>query len=129
MDPRQEKLEEQFAELEKGIDGHLEDMFGDRLSLHPSRMPRGKGSNPIYDGLFSATIVFSMGYGTQYGRGYIVNVGVSTLDMIDPELKDQIMNEAFHYTSEHYMDYLPDRKIQVVRDMGLIKLIGDFSLN
>jgi len=128
MDPRQDRLEEQFAQLERGIDEHLEDMFGQRLALHPSRMPRGSGSNPINDGLFSATIIFSMGYGTQYGRGYIVNIGVSTLDYVDPELKDQIMNEAFHFVSAHCTDYLPDRSIKVVRDQGMIKLIGDFSL-
>ncbi|MCR5732214.1 MAG: hypothetical protein K6G51_04685 [Sphaerochaetaceae bacterium] len=129
MDPRQEKLEESFVSFEKVIDNHLEDMFSEEINIHPSRMKRGVGANPIHDGIFSVTIIFSMGYGTKYGRGYIINLSISTLDNISYELKQRIEEETFDFVSRHVNEYIPNRNIECVRDAGLIKLIGNFTLS
>lgn len=129
MDPRQEKLEESFVLFEKAIDNYLEDTFSDEITIHPMRMKRGKGANPIHDGVFSTTIIFSMGFGTKYGRGYIINISISTLDNVSSHLKERIEEATFDFASKHAEEYLPGRNVECVRDAGLIKLIGNFSLS
>ena len=74
MHPKQEILEEKMAQLCQALDNYLEDIFGDHYRIHPNRLRRGKGSNPSFDGLFSTSLAFTLGYGSQYGRGYVVNV-------------------------------------------------------
>ena len=78
MHPKQEELEERMALLCQELDNHLEDIYGDRYKIHPNRLKRGQGSNPSFDGLFSTSMAFTLGYGSKFGRGYIVNVEVST---------------------------------------------------
>jgi len=128
MHPKQEELEDRMSLLCQELDNHLEDVFGTRYTIHPNRLKRGQGSNPIYDGLFSTSMAFTLGYGSKYGRGYVVNVEVRTLDKVSQYDKVHITSEAFSFLSEKLRDYFPDHPLEVVQDGNVMKIIGDFGL-
>ncbi len=65
------------------VDDYLEDKYGDLFPLHPNRMKRGNTSNKEMDGLFNIGASFSPGYGTELGRGYVVDLHLSTLTRVD----------------------------------------------
>ena len=41
---------------------------------------------------------------------------------------EEIKNRAFVFTQSKLPVIFPDRKLELVRDGGLLKIIGDFSL-
>lgn len=128
MHPKQEELERQMSELCQALDNHLEDIYGEHYSIHPNRLKRGMGSNPSFDGLFSTSCSFTLGYGTKSGRGYLVNVEIRTLDRIPFEEKAQIQDHAFDYIAENLKTFIPGRELEVIRENNLMKIVGDFSL-
>lgn len=125
----QDQLENNFSHLAQALDNSLEDSFGEKYSIHPNRLRRGKGSNPSYDGLFATTIAFTLGYGSHHGRGYIVNVDIRTLDFVTSEEREEIKNFAFEFINKNLCNFFPDRKLEIVKDGKLLKIVGDFSLN
>ena len=128
MHPKQEILEEKMAQLCQALDNHLEDIYGDHYRLHPNRLRRGKGSNPSFDGLFSTSLAFTLGYGSEYGRGYVVNVEIRTLDKVSQYDSMKIQAEAFSFISRNLKKFIPDQDLKIVQDGNLMKVIGDFSL-
>ena len=82
MHPKQEELENKLSQLCQALDNHLEDKFGEHYRIHPNRLKRGQAANPTFDGLFSTSLAFTLGYGSQYGRGYVMNVEIRTLDKV-----------------------------------------------
>jgi hypothetical protein len=128
MHPKQEILEEKMAQLCQALDNHLEDIYGDHYRLHPNRLRRGKGSNPSFDGLFSTSLAFTLGYGSQYGRGYVVNVEIRTLDKVSQYDSTKIQAEAFSFISQNLKKFIPDQDLKIVQDGNLMKVVGDFSL-
>ncbi|MBR6348013.1 MAG: hypothetical protein IKR80_03570 [Spirochaetales bacterium] len=128
MHPKQEILEEKMAQLCQALDNHLEDIYGDHYRLHPNRLRRGKGSNPSFDGLFSTSLAFTLGYGSEYGRGYVVNVEIRTLDKVSQYDSTKIQAEAFSFISQNLKKFIPDQDLKIVQDGNLMKVVGDFSL-
>ncbi len=128
MHPKQEELENELANLCRSLDNHLEDKYGQKYRIHPNRLKRGTGSNPRFDGLFSTSIAFSLGYGSKTGRGYIVEVDIRTLDRVTEEDKNNINEDAFNYIKDNLKVYLPERELELVKDGSVMKIIGDFSL-
>ena len=128
MHPKQEILEEKMAQMCQALDNHLEDIYGDHYRLHPNRLRRGKGSNPSFDGLFSTSLAFTLGYGSEYGRGYVVNVEIRTLDKVSQYDSMKIQAEAFSFISRNLKKFIPDQDLKIVQDGNLMKVIGDFSL-
>lgn len=126
--PSQVKLEKRFRAMLNELDEYLETTYGDRYDLHPNRLPRGEASSNIYDGLFSATMKFSLGYGSQLGRGYVVTIDISTLEMVDPEHRREIEADAARHLEELIPKHFPERELSVRRDGRLYKIVGDFSL-
>lgn len=128
MHPKQEELENELANLCRNLDNHLEDKYGQKYRIHPNRLKRGAGSNPRFDGLFSTSIAFSLGYGSKSGRGYIVEVDIRTLDRVTEEDRQKILEDAFDYIKDNLKIYLPERELDIVRDGDVMKIVGDFSL-
>lgn len=128
MHPKQEELEAKMSLLCQALDNHLEDIYGERYRIHPNRPKRGAGSNPNYDGLFATSLAFTLGYGSQYGRGYVVNVEIRTLDKVSQYDQVKIRGTAFAFISENLGKYIPGHELQVVQDGNVMKVIGDFSL-
>jgi hypothetical protein len=110
------------------VDEFLEDEWGDSFSLHPNRPQRGQTANPEMDGLYNVGPDFTIGLGSEKGRGYVISLKAATLDKVTPEQFEFLMEEAAILIQKKLPEYFPDRKLDVVRDGKRFKIIGDFSL-
>lgn len=128
MHPKQEELENKLSQLCQALDNHLEDKFGEHYRIHPNRLKRGQAANPTFDGLFSTSLAFTLGYGSQYGRGYVMNVEIRTLDKVSQYDRANIEADAFKFVSENLKTFIPDNNLDIVHDGNVMKVIGDFSL-
>lgn len=87
MTTNQSRLERWEARLKKvfdEIDVELEDLYGHRARRHPNRPAHGHTSNREDDGLFDIGAAFTVGIGSQYGPGYVVQARIATLDPVPP---------------------------------------------
>lgn len=128
MNPQLVKWEDALHTVLQKIDAELEDKYGKKWPLHPSRPKRGTTANPQYDGLFRLTASFSAGYGSNFGSGYIFRVEIVTLTKIPPDIRNEI--EAFSVTRlrEKLPDVFPGRTLRVERDGNTFKIFGDLTL-
>lgn len=125
---QQRALEKKLRLLCDELDHYLEDRYEERYNLHPNRPPRGKTAAVAYDGLFSTGTQFTLGIGSDYGRGYIVDIHIATLDKVDTLFKEEVYKEAQRFLNERLELYFPNRKLQVVFDKNVYKIVGNFSL-
>ena len=128
MHPKQEELERRLDKLCMALDNYLEDQYSDIFTLHPNRPKRGAGANPSYDGVFATSVSFTLGYGSKYGRGYLIVIDVRTLQYVSSAQREEINNRAFLFIQKTLPVEFPERKLEIVRDGNLLKVIGDFSL-
>ncbi|MDR0555323.1 MAG: hypothetical protein LBG76_11085 [Treponema sp.] len=119
-----QKLEALFRE----VDDILEDLWAGAFPRHPNRPGRGETGNPEMDGLFNVGPDFTMGLGSEKGRGYIISLRVATLDKVSPEQFELLIEEAARLVRERLPRYFPGRALEVVRDGPRFKITGDFSL-
>ncbi|MDR3334337.1 MAG: hypothetical protein LBT13_05565 [Treponema sp.] len=110
------------------VDNELEDRWGDRFPLHPNRPRRGATNNPELDGLFEIAPDFTAGFGSKWGRGYLISCRVATLEKVPPEWMRIFTETAAALVQDKLSVYFPQRKLEVVRDGRSFKIIGDFSL-
>ncbi len=127
-DPRQIELERKMREMLDLLDTHLEEKYEGAYHLHPNRPPRGRAARVSYDGLFSTGVKFTLGYGSEKGKGYLVDVEISTLDRVDPLKRTEIEAEAVSFLSDHLSEFFPERNLSIVKDGRVYKIVGDFSL-
>lgn len=128
MHPKQAILEETMARMCSDLDNYLEDMYGTEYTIHPNRPMRGRAANPSYDGLFSTGTMFTLGYGSKYGRGYIIDMEIRSLESIPAEKRREIEETGVSFLRERLTSYFPERKLEIVRDGSVWKLVGDFML-
>jgi hypothetical protein len=126
-DPRVSAWERKLAAVFDAIDRVMEDRYGDRYALHPSRPERGATANPAADGLFDLGAAFSAGYGSAHGRGYLVSIRLSTLQRVPAEVIESIEAEVLELLREKLPQAFPDRSLEVVREGHGFKIIGDLS--
>ena len=126
--PKQIALEKTMNELCVELDNYLEDTFAGIYPIHPNRPKRGKAASPEYDGLFSTGIEFTLGYGSKFGRWYIVDIDIRTLSLVAEEEKEKVGEASIAKITELLPKYFPNRKIDVEKDGNVFKLVGDFSL-
>ncbi len=119
------KLKSLFDE----VDDYLEDLFGSLYPLHPNRMKRGETANKEMDGLINIGASFSPGYGTEYGRGYVIDLHLSTLFKVDNVVKKNIEDCAIDKIKELLPKYFTNRILEVKKDGSVYKIVGDLSLN
>ena len=110
------------------VDNFIEDLYGDRYSLHPTRPARGETANPEADGLFNIGANFTPGYISELGRGYIIDMSISTLDKVDDNVRREIYEAAAEKVRELLPLHFPERELTVQRDGNHFKIQGDFSL-
>ncbi len=120
----EEKLKKVFDE----IDDYLEETYGSTYTLHPSRPPRGKTANKEHDGLFNIGASFSAGYGSEYGRGYVVDIDTVTLDHVPREVERQIERDVLEKLKKELPKYFPGTNIEIHKDGPVIKIHGDLRL-
>lgn len=128
MSSQQQQLENQLRRMCDDLDHYLEDTFGDKYPLHPNRPPRGKAARVAYDGLFSTGTKFTLGYGSETGKGYLVDIEIITLSQVKPEDRDEIEQAAISHLRKIIGEYFPTRELDIRKDGRVYKIIGDFSL-
>ena len=127
-----EKIREFDTNLKKIfdlIDDYLENNYGNRYKLHPNRPGRGVTANKASDGLFNVGASFSAGYGSVFGRGYVVDVDLATLEHVPDKVQLDIENEVTDLLREILMEFFPDQDIKVNRDGCVLKIYGELILN
>lgn len=110
------------------IDDHLEDKYGYLYPLHPARAKRGRTSNKSSDGLFNIGAAFSAGFGSDYGRGWVLDVTMVTLSRVPEKIKKNIYLEVTEELKRLLKEYYPERGIKVAKDGCIFKIFGDLGL-
>ncbi len=126
--PAVREWDKKLKQLMNDLDDFMEDNYGNAYTLHPVRKKRGGTSNKAQDGLFNIVANFSLGIGTEFGRGYVVDIHLSTLDKIPEERTNEIKNKALQRLRETLPVFFPGKKLTVALDKNLIKIHGDLSL-
>ena len=123
-----EKIRELDSKLKKIfdlIDDYLENNYGNTYRLHPNRPKRGATANKASDGLFNVGASFSAGYGSVYGRGYVVDVDIATLDHVPEKVQNDIEAEVADLLKGIIPEYFPEQDINVNRDGNVLKIYGE----
>ena len=126
--PKQIVLEGLMRKMCDELDHRLEDAFGSSYPRHPNRPARGKAASVAYDGLFSTGTQFTLGYGSDHGRGYIISVEMRTLTKVKNEDEQAVEKATVQIINDLLPQYFPDREITLKQDGNVYKLVGDFSL-
>lgn len=122
------RFEANLKRLFDSVDDQLEEKYGARYRLHPSRPRRGQTANKAHDGLFNVGASFTAGYGSAYGRGYVVQVEMVTLELVPPDVREIIEQEAADLVNQKLPYYFPGRRLEVARDRNVFKIHGDLRL-
>ena len=122
------EFDDRLKKLFDEVDDFIEDLYGDMYSLSPVRPARGETANPETDGLFYVGANFTLGYGSELGRGYLIDVKMSTLEKVDENVRREIYNSAADKVRELLPLHFPERELAVRRDGNHFKIQGDFSL-
>lgn len=126
--PKMVEWDHKMKSLFDQIDDVLEDTYGGQYPLHPNRMPRNSTSNKEMDGLFNVGASYSAGFGTEIGKGYVVDIHMSTLSMVPEEIRKEIEALVENKLDELLPVYFPGRKLEVDKDGHCLKIHGDLSL-
>jgi len=122
------EFDKRLKELFDEVDDYIEDLYGDKYPLHPMRPARGETSNPEADGLFNIGANFTPGFNSDLGRGYLIDVSISTLEKVCENVRREIYEAATEKVKELLPIYFPERNLSVQRDRNHFKIIGDFNL-
>lgn len=128
-DARVESWEARLKRVFDRIDDLLEEKYGKRYPLHPSRPRRGTTSDKEADGLFDVGAAFTAGYGSEYGRGYVVETRMATLANVPADVHMQIEEDVIRMLEELLPRAFPNTELDVVKDGSVYKIHGDLSLD
>jgi len=126
--PKTVEFDKRMKKLFDEVDAYIEDRYGGLYPLNPVRPARGETSNPESDGLFYAGAIFTPGYGSELGRGYLIEVKMSTLEKVDDSVRGEIYEAAAKKVQELLPVHFPERELSVRRDGNHFKIQGDFCL-
>ena len=126
--PKMNEFDDRLKKLFDEVDHYIEDLYGDRYTLHPMRPARGETANPEADGLFNIGANFTPGFGSELGRGYLIYVTMSTLEKVDENIRSEIYGAAVEKITELLPLHFPERELTVRRDKNHFKIQGDFGL-
>ena len=126
--PKTIEFDDRLKKLFDEVDHYIEDLYGDRYSLHPVRPARGETANPEADGLFNIGADFTPGFGSELGRGYLINVTMSTLEKVDEGVRREIYEAVADKVRDLLPIHFPERELTVRQDRNHFKIQGNFSL-
>jgi len=127
-DPRVVEWEQRLKEVFDDIDHKIEDEYGERYPLHPSRPERGETSSPSADGLFELGASFTPGFGSRFGRGYLVGIRLATLSKVPPDVIEEIEEKIVGLLEDKLQKKFPQRAMRVERDGHSFKILGDLKI-
>jgi hypothetical protein len=127
--PLVEAWEEQLEQAVRRVDAELERRHGTRYRLHPARSPVGSAANPRFDGLFSLTAAFTAGFGSRHGQGYVLDVGLITLEPVPPGERAALEREAIDLLRAELPRAFPDRRLTIESDGNTYKIVGDLRFH
>jgi hypothetical protein len=127
--PKAMQWEKTLKTVFDDIDRELEEQYGERWPLHPSRPEEGSTSNPEHDGLFNVGAAFSAGIGSKYGPGYTVEIRISTLKNIPATVRAKIKQQVFQTLEKKIPTAFPGKILHVSEENGIIRIHGDLSLS
>ena len=128
INPEMEKWESFLTKSFDEIDSHLEEKYGKMYPLHPNRPARGETSSSSRDGLFNVGAAFTAGYGSEYGRGWVIEVDMVTLAHVPAKVQETIEEEVAAMIREKIDRRYGPGKVGVKRDGSAFKIFGDFGL-
>lgn len=120
----EKKLKSIFDEIDKD----LEEKYSDEFRIRPGRPSAGGTANPESDGLFNIGAVFSAGYGSEHGRGYIVRVHMATSADVPDAIREEIERDVVERLNVRLPQVFEGRDLHVERDGNVFKIVGDFGL-
>ncbi len=123
-----QEFERTLKRLFDRIDDELEDRWGSRYRLHPARPARGSAANKEHDGLFNVGASFSAGFGSDYGKGYVVEVRMVTLQSVPDDVEEEIESYVAQRIEQLVPEFFRARELRVVRENHAFKIVGDLSL-
>jgi hypothetical protein len=121
-------FEKKLSELFAHIDDRLEEKYGNLYPLHPNRPRRGSTGSKDADGLFDIGVSYSLGLGSAYGKGYLVDIEIVTLENVAVDIREQIELEVVEILKQELPVTFPGQDLQVVRDGNVYKIHGDLNL-
>jgi len=126
--PKTVEFDDLLKKLFDEVDSYIEDLYGDRYLLRPTRPARGETANPEADGLFNIGANFTPGFTSELGRGYLIDVSISTLEKVDENLRREIYEAVMEKVKELLPVYFPERELTIRRDGNFFKIQGNFNL-
>lgn len=126
--PLAEEWERTLEEVLQDVDHELEEQFGKLYRRHPARPAHGAAANRRYDGLFRLTANFTAGFGSTLGPGYVLDIGISTLDPVAPHDRKKIEAKAVALIRKRLPQAFAQRNLRLARDGTVWKVVGDLSL-
>ena len=126
--PKIKEFQRRLKILFDEVDDYLEEKYDGVLSLHPNRPSRGSTSSKDQDGLFNVGAQFSAGYSSNYGRGYVIDLKIATLDTVREELRREITEDIIILINNKLKAHFPERELEVMRDRRGLKIVGNLSL-
>jgi hypothetical protein len=111
------------------IDIELETAYAGRFDLHPSRQEHGATSNREMDGLFNVGASYSAGFGSRLGPGYVVDIRLSTLQRIPPDLKLELRDRVQAMLIEKLPAVFRGKALHVDQEKHHLRIHGDLSLD
>lgn len=122
------KWEKGLKQIFDKIDDCLEDKYGKLFPLHPARARRGTTANKKYDGLFNVDSAFSLGIGSKYGPGYVIEVRMSTLSKVPKPLRNEIESVVADMLKQELAMRFPGKKLHIAKDGNVYRIYGNLSL-
>jgi hypothetical protein len=124
-----EKWERRLRQALDEVDAALEDKYGAHFRLRPNRPQRGSTGNVKYDGLFSVDAKFTLGYTSEFGAGYVVEMRTATDQPISEELREAMLQDVGELLGDALRESFPQRQLTLHRDGAHYRLTGDLGLN
>jgi len=100
LNQRVEQWDEKLNALLRRVDLKLEALYGTLLPPHPARPEHGSTTNPQHDGLFRVTATFTPGFGSTFGRGYVIQLEMVTLKSLPKKQTDIIEQKGIQLIQE-----------------------------
>jgi len=122
------KWEQQLDKAMQELDHVLEEQFAGKYSRHPARPKRGTTAHHSHDGLLGIYANFTMGIGSQKGKGYVVDIKLVTLENVPTKVRKSIEDTALSELETLLPKYFPSVDLDIAKDGPVIKIYGDLSL-